>query len=190
MIFLSKPIRSILLIVIIVGLLPITVLAQGAEEEFLPIAKLFDSPWFFWSVMGSAIVFIVASIFFLFYTKKLESLAEEWGKGKRVDELIELLKSPVEQESRMAYIYLRNHSREDDQKIIASELDKDRQKGKINPSLIYLLEDLKATCALPVLEQISLGKSGCASLAQHAAEKISAHLDQEKSQDKPAEANS
>ncbi len=145
---------------------------KGFFEKYFPIARLFDSPIFFWIVIGSAILFMVVSFFFIKYVKWLEKKTAEWAKNKDTRELIELLESPHPDEHQSAFIYLRKHAGKKEVSQLIERLQDQRKTGKINPLLIYLLEDLQAVSAIPLLEQIAKGKSQVASLAEHALDCI------------------
>lgn len=141
-------------------------------DKYLPIAKLFDSPVFFGIVIGSAILFLIAAYLFIYYVKGLEKISGEWSDGKSLEEIIAALESPIPQESKFAFVYLRKHSGEQEIQSLIERLQEQRRTGKINPSFIYLLEDLRAASAVPLLEQIAKGKSQAASLAGHALDCI------------------
>ncbi|MEW6238103.1 MAG: hypothetical protein AB1656_22165 [Candidatus Omnitrophota bacterium] len=141
-------------------------------DKYLPIAKLFDSPVFFGIVIGSAILFLLAAYIFINYAKALEKRSSEWAKSKKLDEIVAALESPIPQEAKMAFVHLRKRSGEQEIQSLIERLQEQRRTGKINPSFIYLLEDLHAVSAVPLLEQIAKGKSQAASLAGHALDCI------------------
>ncbi len=163
---------------------PLSVYAQAQGESFfdkyLPIAELFDSPVFFWSVIGSALGLFAATIFFLRYVKWLERRVEAWGGKKTPKKLVELLESPIAKEKRYAFMYLRSHGGEDEIKLIAERLQIQRKNSKVNPDFIHILEDLRAEKAVQALQQIADSKSRLASLAKQAVERIKEHLEEEK----------
>ncbi len=146
------------------------VLAQSKSfmDKYLPLAELFDSPYFFWPVMGSAILFLLFSFIFLFYVKRMEKQVKDWGEGKSIDEIVARLDSDDPKESRYAFVYLRNYVSDVDIERLIEILKKQRKSGKINPHLIFLLEDLNVVSAIPLLEEIARGKSHAAELAKHA----------------------
>ncbi len=145
---------------------------EGFFDKYLPIAKLFDSPLFFGIVVGSGALFLLWSFFFLRYVKRLEKQSYEWGENMKPEELVELLDSPIPSEKRHAFIYLRNHGKDQEISIILDKLNDQRKKGQVNPTLIHLLEDMGATEAVPLLQTISKGKSQIASIAALALERI------------------
>ncbi|RJP19322.1 MAG: hypothetical protein C4527_27480 [Candidatus Omnitrophota bacterium] len=162
-----------------------TVRAQEVSESFmdkyLPIARLFDSPIFFAAVVGSAVLFLIFSFLFLSYIKKMEKRAAEWGATLEPEKLIDLLDSPISSESRAAFVYLRNYGGEHEISLLLEVLQEQRKKGKINPSIIYLLEDMEAVSAIPILQSIAKGKSKAAELAEAALSRMPYSDDEEPS---------
>lgn len=173
---------------------PLSVYAQAQEETFfdkyIPIAKLFDSPIFFWSVIGSALGLFFTTLIFLQYVKRLERRVIEWGEKQSPNKLVELLDSPIPQEKRFAFMYLRKHGGEEAINALTNHLQAKRKDGKLSPDYIYLLEDLNAEKAIPILKQIADSKSRLASLAQKAAERIMENCEEEAKDQKPAKAKS
>lgn len=132
---------------------------QDFMDKYLPIAQLFDSPVFFRAVVGSAAAFVIISFLFMWYTKRMKQQAFEWGSDKDDKELLQLLESPVSSESHKAYVYLRHNGDDSLEEPLISRLLDQRKNGKINPYIIYLLEDLNAGSAVPALRSISQSKS-------------------------------
>lgn len=155
-------------------------------DRYLPIAQLFDSPIFFGFVIGSAALLLVGSFIFLQYAKGQEKKAVEWSKEKTPESIVGLLHSADPQESRLAYIYLRSHSGEKEIALLTSALEDQRRRGSIDPASIYLLEELEAQKALPILEQIARGKTSVAPLAQRAADRLIALQEEEQEKMAPA----
>ncbi len=153
---------------------------EGFLDKYLPIAQLFDSPLFFAAVVGSAVLLLAITMIFLQYAKTQEKKAEAWGQGKSPQTLIEQLDNPIPDESRLAYIYIRKHC--DDLYVAAllDNLEDQRRRGNINPTLIYLLEDLEISSAIPLLQQIAKGKSSTANLAQRVADRLLELQEEEK----------
>lgn len=149
-------------------------------DKYLPIAQLFDSPIFFGCVVGSAVFLLFLCLVFLLYAKRQEKKADEWGQGKSIALLIEALSSPIPQESRLAYICLRRRSGANELPALTGALEDQRRKGNVNPTLIYLLEDLQAQSALPILQQIAKGKTKAATLAQRAVDRLLSLQEDEK----------
>ncbi|MBZ0258900.1 hypothetical protein K8I31_22750 [bacterium] len=139
--------------------LPAFAQEESFMDKYLPIAKLFDSPAFFAAVVGSAAVLLVITLIFIAYTNNLEKKVAEWGKSKKTKELVDFLESPVASESRSAFMYLRKHGGDDAEEMIINQLQEQRRKGKVNPYLIYLLEDLRFYSGIPILKTISKSKS-------------------------------
>jgi hypothetical protein len=137
--------------------------AQETTTSF--IARLFDSPLFFGIVVGSGAILLVGSLVFLRYVKSLEKSAEQWGKGKSIEEVLLLLESPMASEAQSALIYLRNHIQPDDYPLLLAALQKQRDAGKINESLLFLIKDLGIVAAIPLMESIAKGKSSVAGMA-------------------------
>ncbi len=168
--------KKLIFLVSLIYSIPVAAYAQAPGESFfdkyVPIAKLFDSPLFFNIVIGSAVLFVVFSVFFLWYVKKMEERAYTWGKEKKPEDLVELLDSPIPYESRLAFTYLRNHGDEKAVSCLINKLKEQYKKGKINPSVIYLLEDLEAISAIPTLQMVAKGKSQSAEIAQQALARI------------------
>ncbi len=153
--------------------------AQTNEEEgffdtYLPIAKLFDSPLFFGAVVGSAVLLILAAAGFVIYAGRLEKRAAAWAAGLSPRERVDRVGSPLRAESRLAFVYLRKHAQEEEIQVLAEVLEEQRKNGKIDPNLIYLVEDLRAAPAIPILRQIANGKSRAAELAARVLEHIAA----------------
>ncbi len=134
-------------------------------DTYLPIAKLFDSPVFFAVVVGSAVFILAAAFLFIAYTINLEKKSYEWGKTKPTSELINLLESPVAAERRSAFIYLRKHGGDDAEERIINQLHEQRRNGKINPYLIYLMEDLRCFSGISMLKTINNSNSEYAKIA-------------------------
>ncbi len=149
-------------------------------DKYLPIAQLFDSPLFFGCVVGSAVFFLLLSLVFLQFARHQEKKADEWGQGKSIASLLDALNSPISQESRLAYIFLRRKSGANELSALTAALEDQRRKGNVNPTLIYLLEDLQAQSALPILQQIAKGKSKAANLAQRAVNRLLSLQEDEK----------
>ncbi len=162
---------------------------QGFFDKYLPIAELFDSPVFFAIVIGSAVLVLVLTFIFLKYAKSLENKTVLWAQGKSPQALVALLSSPIRQESIMTYAYLKNNCGDEEVDLIVKELQDQRSRGSINPTLIYLLEDLEVEKAIPTLQQIARGKSSVAALAQRAADRIS-YVYEEDESEKPQPAKS
>jgi hypothetical protein len=137
--------------------------AQDTTTSF--IARLFDSPLFFGIVVGSGAVLLVGSLLFLRFVKSLEKNAEQWGKGKLVEDVLLLLESPMASEAQAALIYLRNHIQSEDYPLLLAALQKQRDAGKINESLLFLIKDREVLAAIPLLESIAKGKSAVAGMA-------------------------
>lgn len=129
------------------------------------IAQLFDSPIFFGSVVGSGAVFFGSAFLFMRYMKSKIKAVETWGSQKETQELIELLDSPVAEESRMAFMYLREFGDEKTGNLVVQKMQDQRKGGRINPYLIYLAEDIGVSAAIEVLQAIAKGKSKSAQLA-------------------------
>ncbi|MFB3784795.1 MAG: hypothetical protein ACE15F_00355 [bacterium] len=147
---------------------------EGFFDTYMPIAKLFDSPLFFGVVVGSAVLLLLAAAGFVIYAGRLEKRAAAWAAGLSPRERVERVGSPVHAESRLAFVYLRKHAQEPEIQALIEILDDQRKTGKIDPNLIYLLEDLRAAPAIPILQQIANGKSRFALLAARALEHITA----------------
>lgn len=145
---------------------------EGFFDTYLPIAKIFASPWFIGPVMGSAILLILGTWIFVKYSNHLEEKAKKWGANKTTEEIIKLLDSPMDQEKQYAFIYLRRHGDETIAKQLTETLQKKRKEGKLDPRYIYLLEELRGEKAIPVLQQIAKGKSQLAVIAEHAIERL------------------
>lgn len=158
---------------------PSSAFAQMSEEEgffdtYLPIAKLFDSPVFFGVVVGSAVLLLLGAVGFVLYTQRLEKRALAWASSLSPRERVERLSSAIRSEAHLAFVYLRKHAQQPEIEAIVAALEEQRKSGKINPALIYLLEDLQAVPALPILKQIAGGRSRTAELAALAIERITA----------------
>ncbi|MBN2330048.1 MAG: hypothetical protein JXR73_23105 [Candidatus Omnitrophica bacterium] len=159
---------------------------EGFFEKYLPIAQLFDSPLFFNMVVGSAILLLIFTYLFLQYAKKQEKKAEQWSKGKSAETLVELLESPVSQESRLAYIQLVQHGEEKEIDCILKALKEQRRQGKINPALIYLLEGMEAHKAVSLLQLIAREQCEVSDLAQRAVDYLLAIQEEENEKAEPA----
>lgn len=146
-------------------------------DTYLPIAKLFDSPEFFACVVGSAATILVITLIFIAYTNHLEKKVAEWGKTKKTKELIDLLESPVASESRSAFMYLRKHGSDDAEELIINHLQEQRRNEKVNPYLIYLLEDLRFFSGIPILKTINKSKSEYAHAAGESLATLLANQD-------------
>lgn len=168
-------------IVLIASAVP--VLAQSAQGEFFDtyIAQLFDSPVFFGAVVGSGILFFGSAIAFVLYEKNRETRILQWGQDKDRETLVEMLGSPVASEAQQAFTYLRRHGDDNLVDSLIYTLQDQRRAGKINPYCIYLLEDWNAFTAIPVLKQISSGKSRTASIASRTLAILMARQDDEHS---------
>lgn len=147
---------------------------EGFFDTYLPIAKLFDSPLFFGAVVGSALLLLLAAAGFVIYAGRLEKRAMAWAAGLSPRDRVERVGSPLRAESRLAFVYLRKHAQEPEIQALIEILEDQRKTGKIDPNLIYLLEDLRAAPAIPILQQIANGKSRFARLAARALEHITA----------------
>lgn len=137
----------------------------GFFETYLPIAQLFDSPVFFGVIVGSAFGLFIAALVFVYYAKAIERKAIEWGESKARKELVDLLESGDANEAKKAFIYLRRHGDDETTDLIIQALMDKRREGAANPYMIYLLEDLDAFSAIPVLKMIAKGKSRAARIA-------------------------
>lgn len=151
-------------------------------DKYFPIAQLFDSPIFFGIVVGSAVLLLVFTFIFLKYAKAQERKADAWSAGKSQETIVSLLSGADPAESRLAYIYIRHHCDEKGISLLLETLEDQRRRGTINPVLIYLLEELEAQDALPILQQIAKGKSSAAPSAQHAVDRLIALQEDEKSE--------
>ncbi len=160
----------------------------GFFEKYLNIAKLFDSPVFFGIVVGSGVILLIASLLFLWYMKHWEKKVDEWGENKSTDEMIEYLQLFGLHDGKMAFAYLRKHGDENLIPKLIEELKAQRKKGQMSPYVFYLLEDLIAVEALPILQQIANGKSRVSGLAQNAVEYIENATSNEKSEKKDNQA--
>lgn len=146
-------------------LLSLATPAFAQEDATSSIAMVFDSPVFFWFVVGSGIIFFAGSAIFIFVIRKKEEAAVTWGKDKPVEELIGLLDSPVAEEAQQAQMCLVNQLKENDYPIVIKSLERQRDGGRASEKLIHLIEDLAILAALPVLESIARGKSKMAAIA-------------------------
>lgn len=144
------------------------------DDATSSIAMIFDSPVFFWLVVGSGILFFTGSVIFMYHTRKLETGAVQWSEGKSPEELISLLDSPVEEEARKAQMALVNQLKENEYPVLVKSLEKQRDSGKISVGLIHLMEDMAIQTALPVLESIARGKTKMAAIAADAITRIPA----------------
>ncbi|MGC9328142.1 MAG: hypothetical protein ACP5I1_10950 [Candidatus Hinthialibacter sp.] len=159
---------------------------EGFFEKYLPIAQLFDSPLFFGIVVGSALLLLIGTYFFLQYAKRQEKKADEWSKGKSAEEMVELLNSPISEESRLAYIQLLQRGGEKEIECILNALKEQRRQGKMNPTLIYLLEEKESPKALQLLQLIAREKSNVSDLAQRAVDHLLAIQEEENEKAEPA----
>lgn len=142
--------------------------AMAQQEPYFDlnwVAVLFDSPVFFGCVVGSGAVLFGSAFIFMKYMKAKLKAVEEWGNRKETQELIDLLDSPVPEESRMAFMYLREFGDEKTGNLVVQKMQDQRKGGRINPYLIYLAEDIGVTSAIEVLQAIAKGKSKSAELA-------------------------
>lgn len=154
-------------------------------DTYIPIAKLFDSPVFFAVVVGSAVLILAAALLFIAYTNNLEKKCYEWGKKKKTSELLALLESPIAAERRSAFIYLRKHGIDDKaEELIINQLHEQRRNGKINPYLIYLMEDLRCFSGIPVLKTINKSNSQYAQIAGESLAGLLSHQEPEPEKDK------
>ncbi|MBI1390157.1 MAG: hypothetical protein GC154_17080 [bacterium] len=128
-------------------------------DKYLPIAQLFDSPVFFASVVGSAAFLLLVAFAFILYTRSLEKKVYEWGKARKMSELLELLESPLPAEARSAFMYLRKHGGDGLEEHIVKRLQDQRRNGEVNPYYIYLAEDVMGFSAIPALKMISKSNS-------------------------------
>lgn len=160
--------KKILLLIVLTCVLTPLAMAQQKTfwDTYFPIAQLFDSPVFFGCVVGSGVIFFGFAIIFMRYMKAKLKKVEQWGSTKETQELIELLDSPVPEESNMAFMYLRKFGDDKTGNLVVQKMQEQRKGGKINPYLIYLAEDIGVTTAVEVLQAIAKGKSKSARLAE------------------------
>lgn len=159
--------KFIILFVLISFLSPMAMAQQKTFwDTYFPIAQLFDSPVFFGCVVGSGVLFFGSAIIFMRYMKAKLKKVEQWGSQKEIHEIIDLLESPVPEESNMAFMYLRKFGDEKAGNLVVQKMQEQRKGGKINPYLIYLAEDIGITAAVEVLQVIAKGKSKSARLAE------------------------
>jgi hypothetical protein len=146
----------------------ITPFAMAQQKPFFDmnwIAQLFDSPIFFGCIVGSGALFFGSAYLFMRYMKAKLKAVESWGSKKETQDLIDLLDSPVSEESRMAFMYLREFGDEKTGNLVVQKMQDQRKGGRINPYLIYLAEDIGIAAAIEVLQAIAKGKSKSAQLA-------------------------
>lgn len=147
---------------------------QDFFDKYLPIAQLFDNPFFVYSVFGIAILMIAFSYGMIFYGRKVERQAEQWAEGKTSDELIAALQGEDEKAAHYAFVYLRRHPDMELTPSLIKILQESRKQGNANPYAIYLLEDYEAYEAIPVLKSIGKGKSATSKVANRTAATLTA----------------
>ncbi|MBD3268215.1 hypothetical protein GF373_16240 [bacterium] len=162
-----------IVLLIPIFLLSLTEIASAQEKTlFEEIAKLFDSPIFFGAIIGSAAFLLLASFLVIKHAGKMEKMAYQWGENKSTEEILELLNSPVKEESQLAYVYLRNFMEEKEHPKVVKSLEKQRDGKGINPTLIHLVEDMQIKSSVPVLESIAKKNDEAAKEASQAIKNI------------------
>lgn len=123
------------------------------QMKFDPAAWL-DSPYVFNTVFGIAIVFILFSIVLAVVVKFRLRKAEEWAKDRSEAMLISLLGSTDPRERSRAYMVLRRRLHENLVDSLLRQLKTMEDEDTDPRYVIYLLEDLEASRAIPALRRL------------------------------------
>lgn len=123
------------------------------KMKFDPAAWL-DSPYVFNTVFGIAIVFILFSIVLAIAVKLRLSRAEAWAKDRSEAMLISLLASTDARERSRAYMVLRQRLNENLVDPLLRQLKTMEDEDTDPRYVIYLLEDLEASRAIPALRRL------------------------------------
>ncbi len=125
------------------------------DEYKIDPAVWLDSPTLFYSVVGVTGAFILFSVLITLWAKLRVSRAEAWGRDLSDSTLVSLLGGTEKAERIMAFTLLQR--RLDDALIdpLVRQLRTMDEEGADPRYVIYLLEDLEATKAIPALRKLA-----------------------------------